>query len=49
MQTFSPEREAPMVFKVREGALALLKKDGSIDEIQGGYDGTPKPAILKKK
>ncbi|CAE7254851.1 unnamed protein product [Symbiodinium natans] len=38
-----------MKFKIQgDGSLARLNEDGSVAQIQGGYDGTPEPAILKK-
>ncbi|CAE7613135.1 unnamed protein product, partial [Symbiodinium natans] len=36
-------------FKLQpDGSLAMLRKDGTVDEIQGGYGGDPKPAILRR-
>ncbi|CAJ1399128.1 unnamed protein product [Effrenium voratum] len=44
------ENKFPMRFKIQgDGALAKIKEDGTVDMIQGGYDGKPVPAILKKK
>ncbi|CAJ1414646.1 unnamed protein product [Effrenium voratum] len=44
------ENAFPMKFKIQgDGALAKIKEDGTVDMIQGGYDGKPVPAILKKK
>ena len=37
-------------FKLQpDGSLAMLRKDGTVDEIQGGYGGDPKPAILRRR
>ena len=44
------EKVETIKFKVQsDGKLARLNKDGAVAEIQGGYGGDPKPAILSRK